>query len=123
MNDEARASEAKVEIRRPTGPDSAHCHDVQSERVGERQILVIEPTQYAGRPGQIPGARRQHTQRAHVVNDREELERARPIKAPQKPGVTFTDDEWGGDEPGRGSKEAAKSKVVRVRPVQKRDQR
>ena len=110
MNDQMCSSEAKVKVGGPAGPDSAIGHDMQPKGVHQRQILVMEAAKNLGGVEQIFGGQGDDTKRAHVVDDREKLQRSGSVEASQEPSVPLGDDEWRRDKPGRSCESLRKRK-------------
>src|SRR5256885_10356770 len=78
-----------MEVRGPADSESLRLHQMESYRIGQRQILVREAAKDVGRRSLLPGANGSHGQGCHVLDHCHELQRPRSVVASEKPGMSL----------------------------------
>lgn len=76
MNGQPRAVKTEMIVGRPATGNRADAHHVETNGVGQRQILIGEFSQHANAAGLLLDADMQHVQRREIFDQREELQRA-----------------------------------------------
>ncbi len=96
---------------------------MQSDRIGDRQVLIGKPSQKLRGTLEFRAAHGGDPQRRHVLDHRQELQRAGAIVAAKEPGVAFRDHQRRRQQRRRLREQAVKRRVMRIGAVDERDQR
>jgi hypothetical protein len=83
VDGEGRAAESQMEVGRPAPADTVDAHHMETDGIGEREILVRELSQETDTAGLFAGADRDEPERFEILDEREELEGARAVVPPR----------------------------------------
>jgi hypothetical protein len=114
------ASQTKMTVCRPTRVDVLHVHQVQTDGIGQGEILVGESPQHPYAARLLVRSDRGDAQRRQRLDQRDELQRAGAIVPFQEPSMPLRNDQRRGDQRWRLEKEPTEARASRRTDRQKR---
>jgi len=98
MNDEFRAGQTEMPIRRPSDLEPPRLDEVEPHGIGQRQSLIRESSKKTACVLDFISTDLRDGQRRKVLDKGHELEPSRRIVATKKPGMPLGQDERGRDK-------------------------